>query len=128
MKGHTNVVNSLDTLKKSNVQSEIVVSGSDDMTVKLWDERVRNYVSSYELDYQITSVAFSKGVMAGDYVFFGGVDNSIKALNLRKNAIEFGLFGHLDTVTGISVSPDGKFLASNSMDNTVKIWDIRPFV
>jgi Prp8 binding protein len=67
-------------------------------------------------------------VLIGDYVYFGGLDNTIKALNLKKNAIDFALFGHLDTVTGLSISPDGKFLASNSMDNTVKIWDIRPYV
>ena len=106
-----------------------MVSGSDDLTVKLWDDRVRNYVSSYELDYQITSVAFSRGqIGASDYVYFGGLDNTIKAINLRKNEIEFALIGHTVTVTGISVSPDGKQLVSNSMDNTVKIWDLSPFV
>jgi WD40 repeat protein len=51
MKGHTGVVNSIDTLKKRNISSEIVVSASDDFTVKMWDERVRNFVASYELDY-----------------------------------------------------------------------------
>ena len=128
MKGHTGVVNSIDTLKKRNMSSEILASASDDFTVKMWDERVRNFVSSYELDYQLTSVAFSRGAMAGDYIFFGGLDNSIKAINLKKNAIEFSLLGHLDTVTGISVSPDGSHLVSNSMDNSVKIWDVRPFI
>jgi Prp8 binding protein len=53
-------------------------------------------------------------------VFFGGIDNSIKALNLKKNAIEFMLLGHTDTVTGISLSKSGNFLLSNAMDNTVK--------
>lgn len=128
MKGHTGVVNSIDTLKKRNMSSEILASASDDFTVKMWDERVRNFVASYELDYQLTSVAFSRGAMAGDYIFFGGLDNSIKAINLKKNAIEFSLLGHLDTVTGISVSPDGSHLVSNSMDNSVKVWDIRPFI
>lgn len=51
MKGHTGVVNSIDTLKKRNMSSEIVASASDDFTVKMWDERVRNFVASYELDY-----------------------------------------------------------------------------
>jgi Prp8 binding protein len=53
-------------------------------------------------------VAFSKGQGASDYLFFGGVDNSIKAINLRKNEIEFALLGHTDTVTGIAVSSSGK--------------------
>ena len=49
-------------------------------------------------------------------------------MNLKKNAIEFALIGHMDTVTGLSVSPDGKHLVSNAMDNTVRVWDIRPYV
>lgn len=35
--------------------------------------------------------------------------------------------GHNDTVTGISLSPDGSYVLSNAMDNTVRIWDVRPF-
>lgn len=28
----------------------------------------------------------------------------------------------------MSLSPDGKTLLSNSMDNTVRAWDVQPFV
>lgn len=35
--------------------------------------------------------------------------------------------GHNDTVTGLSLSPDGSYVLSNAMDNTVRIWDVRPF-
>jgi len=38
------------------------------------------------------------------------------------------LEGHEDTVTGIRLSPDGSYLLTNAMDNTVRIWDVRPFV
>jgi Prp8 binding protein len=38
------------------------------------------------------------------------------------------LSGHNGTVTGLSLSPDGNHLLSNSADNTVKMWDIRPYV
>lgn len=39
----------------------------------------------------------------------------------------YELVGHFDSVTGLSLSPDGSFVLSNSMDNTLCIWDIRPF-
>ncbi len=36
--------------------------------------------------------------------------------------------GHTDTITGLQLSPDGHYLLSNSMDNTLRTWDVRPFV
>ena len=33
-----------------------------------------------------------------------------------------------DTITSLSLNPKGTHLLSNSMDNTLKTWDIRPFV
>lgn len=38
LKGHTNIVNSIDTVKRG---SELLVSGSDDCTIKLWDPRAK---------------------------------------------------------------------------------------
>jgi len=35
--------------------------------------------------------------------------------------------GHTDTVTGLSLSNCGSFVLSNSMDNSLRIWDVRPY-
>jgi len=40
----------------------------------------------------------------------------------------FKLEGHTDTITGIRLSHDGSYLLTNSMDNTARIFDVRPFV
>ena len=76
----------------------MLASGSNDGTVKLWDFRERRFSASFVVNYQVTAVAFSK---ANDLVFFGGVDNTIRGLNLKKRQIEYTLVGHMDTVTGI---------------------------
>jgi Prp8 binding protein len=47
--------------------------------------------------------------------------------DLRKNSILYHMKGHSDTVTGLALSPDGSFVVSNSMDNSLRVWDIRPF-
>jgi len=47
---------------------------------------------------------------------------------LRKRQIENSLIGHTDTISGLALSNDGNFLLSNSMDHTIKCWDIRPFI
>ena len=38
------------------------------------------------------------------------------------------LEGHEDTITGLDISPCGSFVLSNSMDNTLRMWDTRAFV
>jgi len=35
------------------------------------------------------------------------------------------LRGHKDTVTSVAFSPNSQQLASGSMDNTIKLWDVR---
>ncbi|CCQ68492.1 Protein kinase:G-protein beta WD-40 repeat [Crocosphaera watsonii WH 0402] len=35
------------------------------------------------------------------------------------------LTGHSDSVVSVAYSPDGKYLASGSWDNTVKIWEVK---
>ena len=43
-------------------------------------------------------------------------------------AVDLYLEGHLDTITGLALSPDGNHLISNSMDCSGGCWDVRPFV
>ncbi|CAG8852068.1 35964_t:CDS:2, partial [Racocetra persica] len=47
--------------------------------------------------------------------------------DLRKKSIVYVLKGHQDTISGIKLSPDGSYLLSNAMDDTVRIWDVKPF-
>ncbi|KAF7727798.1 hypothetical protein EC973_007029 [Apophysomyces ossiformis] len=120
-KGHTGVVNSCAVARRG---PETVASASDDGSIRLWDSRDKDAVQIFEDKYQVTSVCFSD---AGDMVYSGGLDNEIKVWDLRKKGVAYTLTGHLDTIAGLSLSPDGSYLLSNAMDNTVRIWDVKPF-
>jgi Prp8 binding protein len=113
---HTACVNSFDV-----ASNELLASGSDDSTVKVWDQRAKEPVHAFEFPSQVTSVQFS---LNSEIVFVGGVDNSIHALNLKTQQVEYSLYGHKDTVTGLRLSHNGKFLLSNSVDHTLKIWNV----
>ncbi|CAF4817775.1 unnamed protein product, partial [Rotaria sp. Silwood2] len=82
---------------------DMICTGSDDRTVKVWDRRKR------------------------DAIFSGGIDNTVKIWDLRKQDVSLRLDGHLNSPTGLELSYDGSYLASNSMDSTIRIWDIRPY-
>ncbi len=47
--------------------------------------------------------------------------------DLRKGNATMTLKGHSDTITGMSLSPDGNHLLTNAMDNTLRVWDMRPY-
>lgn len=51
----------------------------------------------------------------------------VKVWDVRTKEVLYELKGHTDTVTGLSLSGDGSYLLSNSMDNSLRIWDIRPY-
>jgi WD40 repeat protein len=60
-------------------------------------------------------------------VYSGGLDNDVSVWELRKGSVGLKLQGHSNTITGLKVSPDGHHLLTNSMDNTLRVWDMRPF-
>jgi len=36
--------------------------------------------------------------------------------------------GHQEVITNITLSPDGNYLLSNLQDNTIRLWDVKPFI
>ncbi|KAF9976790.1 hypothetical protein BGZ73_007794 [Actinomortierella ambigua] len=120
-KGHTSFVNSCSPARRG---VELLASGADDGSVKIWDLRAKEAVESFDSRYQVTAVSFSE---AGDLVFAGGIDNKVVAWDMRKKAVSYSLVGHMDTITGMQLSPDGNQLLTNAMDNTVRTWDVKPF-
>lgn len=119
--GHEEVINSLDISKRGE---EMLVSGSDDGTIGIWDPRTKNAADYIETQFPITAVAISE---AGNEIYAGGIDNDIKVWDIRKKGVVYSMLGHQDTITSLRVSPDSQSLLSYSMDSTARTWDIRPF-
>jgi WD40 repeat protein len=86
--------------------------------------RSKRSIQTLEAPAPVCAVAFSA---AGDQVYSAGLDNNITAWELRKGQAGLTLQGHADTVTGLRVSPEGNHLLSNCMDNTLRVWDMRPY-
>lgn len=121
LKGHTSFVNTCYPARRG---PQLICTGSDDGTVKLWDIRKKGAIHTFQNTYQVLAVTFND---TSDQILSGGIDNDIKVWDLRQNKLIYNMHGHGDSVTGLSLSSEGSYLLSNSMDNTVRIWDVRPF-
>ncbi|TQB68860.1 hypothetical protein MPDQ_002662 [Monascus purpureus] len=121
--GHEGVINSLDVTKRGQ---ELLLTGSDDGYVGIFDPRIKQGVGYLEskLDLPVLAVAFSE---SGNEIYSAGVDETIQVWDPRKKEIVYTMTGHTDKVVSLEISPDSQTLVSNSHDETVRTWDIRPF-
>ena len=79
--------------------------------------------------FPVTGIAFSPD---GEALISAG-DNTIKLWNLISGKLIKTLRGHADhwsesAVTSLTVSPNGKFIASGGTDNTIRIWHLQDFL
>jgi len=123
---------------------EILISGSDDHTLFLWDlfsSSTSIAVSSDESSHtnggklkpqarltghqrQVSHVVFSPD---GRWVASGSWDNSVRLWEGRTGKFIATLRGHVAPVYRLAWSADSRLLISASKDSTLKIWDLKTY-
>ena len=114
--GHISWVNSV----TFSPDGQILASGSEDNTIKLWRVSDGNLIRTLtEHEWSVSSVTFSPD---GQILASGSADNTIKLWRVSDGSLIRTLMGHTGVVHSVSFSPDGQILASGSSDNTIKLW------
>jgi WD40 repeat protein/serine/threonine protein kinase len=116
LKGQASAVQSLVYL-----DSNTLVSGSSDNTVRLWDlatHSLRDTLKGHS--GAVKSVARSRD---GQLLVSASIDHTVKLWHLDWQSERTELKGHESTVWSVALSPDGSTVASASHDTTVKLWD-----
>ncbi len=107
-----------------------LVSSSDDGTIKLWNvltgDCLKTIAIARQYKYSTSSISLSPNgtavaVSIGDYA-----ENSytIRLLDIESEEILNVFHGHGDRIWSLSMSPDGRRLASGCRDQTGRIWDV----
>lgn len=112
---------------------KLLASGSSDSGIRLWDVEKREMVGEIcGGEGSINSVAFSPD---GKLLASAGKDSKIRLWEVSSLVGEVNkcdlvnsnpfkvLYGHRDEVWSVTFHPNGKVLASNSKDKTVKLWN-----
>ncbi|KAJ8129608.1 hypothetical protein O1611_g4022 [Lasiodiplodia mahajangana] len=118
LKGHTGRVTGI-----AFASNSLLVSGSDDGTIGLWD--VTTGVRQQTIEPQkgaIWAVAVSPD--GKTLASSTSRDWTVSLWNVGDGAHIRSLEGHNSYVRSIVFSPDGKTLASASDDETVRLWDL----
>lgn len=81
--GHTDIVNALTSSPRGE---EMLISGSNDGCVGIWDARVKRAVDFIETDLPITAVAVAE---AGNEIYTGGIEGCINVYDIRKKEVAY---------------------------------------
>ena len=100
---------------------KLLVSGSDDNTVRLWDPMTGTCRAILEGHSDLVrAVAFSPD---GELLASGSDDNTVRVWDRTTGTCRATLKGHSKRIGAVAFSPDGKLLVSGSYDKTVRLWD-----
>jgi WD40 repeat protein len=118
LRGHKKTVYSIDF----SPDRKILVSGSRDNTIKLWDVKTGQEINTLTgHGNSVFSVAINP---QGDILASGSKDRTIKLWNLQTNQV-IRTWRHKDGVKTVVFSHDGRILASGSYDGTIKLWEVK---
>ncbi|QSJ19342.1 caspase family protein [Nostoc sp. UHCC 0702] len=104
-------------------QSNLLISGGDDHTIKIWDittQKRQKIIQGYT--NRIWSVAFSP---CGKKLVSGCEDHRVRIWDVENKQCIQQLLKHTDWVWSVVFSPDGQMIASASEDNTIRLWHLR---
>ena len=115
MSGHTKPITSLILLTENQL-----VSGSEDKTIKLWDIKKRQCISTITGNYEIIQSLLK----LNENTIAAGSHSAIRIFNTENKKELYCLTGHEKSVcTLIKLSEDK--IISGGYDNLIKIWDLK---
>ena len=123
LRAHDDDINAV-CFADTSTRSNILISGSDDATIKVWDRRLMGSESTAAA----TAAASSSGSNTAAAAAAGAAAaSSLRGRGGRPRAAEPSgvLLGHTQGITSLCAKGDGNHILSNAKDQTAKLFDLR---
>jgi WD40 repeat protein/uncharacterized caspase-like protein len=102
---------------------KFIASGSVDKTIRIRDTTTWSDVRVLTLSSEVRAVAFS----ADSKLVLSGAGDTIKFFDIKTGSEARALQTEATTLQGLSLSPDGRWLASAHNDKAIRLWDLGSF-
>lgn len=116
LKGHDDHVI---TCLQFNPESNLIVSGSDDNTLKVWSSITGKCLRTLTGH---TGGVWSSQLSPNNIVISGSTDRTLKVWDALSGKCKHTLYGHTSTVRCMALHGDQ--VVSGSRDTTLRVWDI----
>ncbi|MFX1505287.1 MAG: WD40 repeat domain-containing protein, partial [Promethearchaeota archaeon] len=121
--GHTDLVNSL----KFSLDGKLLVSGSDDQLIYIWNLTAGDYPIRLPFNHKIASLTISSSALLafclrdteGVYVY--GISNASSIESIEESHT---FDTYTKTISSVDFSPNGKLIAAGGDDNIIMVWNI----
>lgn len=101
--------------------NSVIITSSLDGTVKFHDFHTERQLACLDLDAGVTALRYhaNSGLVAAV------VDSmAIIVIDIRTQKVVRQLWGHGNRITTLDFTPDGRWIISAALDNTIRTWDI----
>jgi WD40 repeat protein len=100
-----------------------VVNSYSDTTYQVWDINSGKLIQNQRLNIEEIKEVNTTGKFCFSFNKDKAKDNQLSICNCKTNEESFRIFGHIDKINSIVLSPDDRFLISTSLDHKTILWE-----